>query len=86
MRKRIAVGILMAAMLVVASPSHVAHAASQDTIVDQVGDWFATVGKSGMDKDTILAKRKAERTAERAEKGLKKAGKDMEKGINNLGR
>ncbi len=59
---------------------------TKDTPVDQAGDWFATLGKKGMEKDQILAKRKADRLAicakkqaDEAAKAAKKAGNDLKK-------
>jgi hypothetical protein len=58
----------------------------KDTPIDQIGDWFGTLGKEGMEKDQILAKRKADRVlvcakreAEKAAKEARKAGNDMKK-------
>ena len=87
-------GALVVVMIGVASPVYAAQPAQQDTIVDQVGDWFATLGKSGVDKDAILAQRRTERTAAHAQKAAKRqvkaagqsvenAGRDLNKGINN---
>ena len=68
--------------------SMTAYAANctQDTPVDQVGDWFAVIGKQGMEKDQVLAKRKADRLAICAKKqaqeaaaAAQKAGDDMKK-------
>jgi hypothetical protein len=70
----------------VAGPTASALAASdvsQDSVVDKAGDWFATLGKSGSEKDQILIQRRSERIAKRMQKavedGSKKAGKEMEK-------
>jgi hypothetical protein len=59
---------------------------TKDTPIDQIGDWFATMGKQGMEKDQILVKRKADRfsacakkQAEEASKDVQKAGDDMKK-------
>ena len=59
---------------------------TKDTPIDQAGDWFATLGKQGMEKDQILAKRKADRlavctkkAAEEAAKAVQKAGNDLKK-------
>jgi hypothetical protein len=58
----------------------------KDTPVDQVGDWFVTLGKKDMEKDQALAKRKADRLlacakreAEKAAKEVQKSGEDMKK-------
>lgn len=65
-----------------ASPQAYEHASEQAVFV-RVSDWFATLGKSEEEKNSILAQRKAERAAKRAEqeaaKGLKQAEKEMEK-------
>ena len=59
---------------------------TKDNPIDQAGDWFATLGKQGMEKDQVLAKRKtdrvaacAKREAEKAAKEAQKAGNDMKK-------
>ena len=51
----------------------------QDTVFDQAGDWFATLGKQGDEKDRILAERKAERLKHYMEKSAEQASKDAEK-------
>jgi len=53
--------------------------ASEEAIFNRVGDWFATVGKSPEEKETIIAERKAKREAKRAEKEARKAQKEAEK-------
>jgi len=52
----------------------------QDTALDQMGDWFATLGKSGTEKDQILMQRKADRLKHFMERKAEKAGKEAEKG------
>ncbi|MBU1871296.1 MAG: hypothetical protein KKH80_00630 [Candidatus Omnitrophica bacterium] len=47
--------------------------ASNQTIFNRAGDWFATVGKSAAEKARILQERKAQRTAKRSEKEVQKA-------------
>lgn len=88
MRKAV-VGVLVAALVGLAAPAYAAQAPTQDTIVDQIGDWFATIGKSGMEKDSLLAKRRMERQAERAHKALQhganRAGRDIHQAGNNMG-
>ena len=42
--------------------------ASDNAIFNRVGDWFATVGKKGAEKEAVLAERKAKRQAKKAEK------------------
>jgi len=58
--------------------------ASEHSIFNRVGDWFATIGKSQSEKKEILQERKAERALIQAERELKqkknkknKAGKKI---------
>lgn len=62
----------------------VAYAAdcTQDNVIDQVGDWFATLGKQGVEKDKILATRKADRVIACTKREAEKAGADLK---NKLG-
>jgi len=53
--------------------------ASDEAVVHRVTDWFATRGKSDMEKQQILATRKAQRAAKRAQKIAAKRQKIMEK-------
>jgi len=57
--------------------------ADDNAIFNRTTDWFATIGKSGEEKEKILAERKAERAVKRAEKEAKKAqrkaGEEMKK-------
>jgi len=52
--------------------------ASDEAVFNRVSDWFATVGKSDQEKQTILAERKAKRAAAKAEKEAEKAKKQAE--------
>jgi len=74
--------------LVIGGISMTAYAAdcTKDNPIDQAGDWLATLGKQGMEKDQVLVKRKADRVAactrreaEKAAKEAQKAGNDMKK-------
>ena len=80
--------VVMALGMAAAPVVHADQAVAKDNVVDSIGDWFATIGKSGMDKDSIKAKRQAERAARRAqhaaEQGAKKAGNAMEKAGKDL--
>lgn len=53
--------------------------ASDEAVFNRVGDWFATIGKSGEEKEAIIAERKAERAAKKAQKEAKKKQKMAEK-------
>ncbi len=69
-------------LVLVCSFGTISYAAEyKDNPIDQVGDWFATMGKSGMEKDAILAQRKGERAAKFAEHEARKAGKDVKKSL-----
>ncbi len=52
---------------------------TKDNPVDQAGDWFATLGKKGIEKDQVLSARKGDRviacTKREADKAMKAAGK-----------
>ena len=80
--KRFLAAVLI--LVFVFSFSSVSFAAEyKDNPIDQAGDWFATMGKSGMEKDSILAQRKAERAAKFAEREAKKLAKEAEKAGND---
>ncbi|MFH1800101.1 MAG: hypothetical protein ABH891_04545 [Candidatus Omnitrophota bacterium] len=86
MRKLIMALFILALMLGGLSVTAYAADCGKDTLVDQAGDWFGTLGKKGMEKDQILAKRKADRLlvcakreAEKAAKEVQKSSKDMKK-------
>lgn len=58
----------------------------KDTSIDRTGDWLATIGKKGLEKDQILSARKAERlgacvqkTAKEFATAARRAGNDMKK-------
>lgn len=80
--------VFFALVLVLGGFSMTAYAAdcTRDTSVDRAGDWVATLGKKGLEKEQVLAKRKADRViacsqreAERISKEMQKAGNDMKK-------
>ena len=53
--------------------------ASDEAVFNRVGDWFATRGKSDVEKKQILAQRKAKRATEKTQKEAAKQKKMMEK-------
>ncbi len=63
--------------------------ASNDSIGDRVGDWFATLGKSQDDKQRILTQRRLERSAHRVGESLKSAANNaadaVNRGVRKLG-
>src|SRR3989338_9007778 len=77
-----------------ASASAYQHA-SDEAVFNRIGDWFATLGKSGFEKDSILVQRRTARVAGRArravehqakhaEKGLREAGEGAQKGLDSM--
>ena len=58
----------------------------EDTIVDKMSDWAATVGKSPEDQDSIIAERRADRAAQRLQKMIKKESHQAEKNMKKLGK
>ena len=83
MRNRWIVGLALAGVLVgTATPAWASSA--NDTAIDRVGDWLATVGKSGTEKDAAIAQRKATRTAKRAEEMARKQAKAAGNALKSL--
>lgn len=80
--------VLMMAVMFLSSGLMLSPAAYADeykeNILDQAWDGITTMGKSGMEKDQILAKNKAERVQRYAEKQAKKAQKEAEKAGKDL--
>lgn len=77
-----------------ASPSAYQHA-SDEAVFNRIGDWFATLSKSGFEKDSILVQRRTARAARRtqraiehqakhAEQGLREAGEGLHKGLDSM--
>ena len=58
MKKKIMALVLMLAVLCLPCQSAWAAMSDEDTIVDKTSDWFATLGKSGQEKDQIIFERK----------------------------
>lgn len=86
MRKLVIAFFVSALMLGSVTAVYAAVDCTKDNWADQAGDWFATRGKNGIEKDQILASRKGERviacTQREAAKAMKEAGKagnDMKK-------
>ena len=86
MRKLVIAFFVLVLMLGGLSMTAYAADCTKDTPIDQAGDWFATLGKQGLEKDQVLAARKADRLgacakkeAEKAAAAAQKAGSDMKK-------
>ena len=63
--------------------------AAHDNMFDQIGDWFATVGKLESEKSTILAERHARRGVERGadvvKRGVRRTENQVEDASRRLG-
>jgi len=64
----LAVAIVMSAVPAMAQRGSGSVDFQKDSVVDKVGDWFATRGKTPEEAKTIIAERKATRAAKRAQK------------------
>lgn len=52
---------------------------TKDSVIDKVGDWFATRGKTDDEKQAILAQRRTQRASEKAQAEAAKAKAQLEK-------
>ena len=85
----LAIGLSLGAVSISATPVYA------DNVVENLGDWMATMGKKDLEKQAILSQRKAQRQAARAQreaqkqakkaaKQMDRAGKDLKKGLGGL--
>ena len=72
-------GMLGIALLAVTMTFTAAPAFANDTVIDKMGDWFATVGKPQSEKDQILVQRHMDRAAKKTGDSFNQAGKDLQK-------
>ena len=84
MRKSLIAFFVFALMFGGVSMTAYAMDCTKDTPIDQAGDWFATLGKQGLEKDQVLAKRKAERLAICAKKEAQKAAQEAQQAGNDM--
>ncbi len=86
--KKLAILLLVVAFAVTTVPAFAAikgpsamalEKASNDSMVDRVGDWVATRGKSPEEAQAIVADRKAKRLAAKAQKELERVQREAEK-------
>ena len=68
--------IIALAFTVAAPASFAAGLEYKETPLDSAWDWWTTMGKSGLEKEQILAKNKAERLQRYSEKTAKELQKD----------
>jgi len=84
MRKLVIAFFVLTLMLGGLSMTAYASNCGKDTPIDQAGDWFATLGKKDLEKDQLLAKRKADRLLACAKREAEKAAKEVEKSGNEM--
>lgn len=58
----------------------------EDSILDKVSDWVATIGKSGSDKEEVLAERRLDRAMKRTSQAFKKSSKKASKAMKEFGK
>lgn len=75
---------LMIFSAVATTPSYAGVSAYKPTVLDNVYDWWTTLGKDGIEKERILAENKAERLKRYAEKQAEQMKKDAEKAGNDM--
>lgn len=86
MKKLSAILFAMFLMISVASinSAYAAEGVCNETILDKAWDWGTTLGKSGLDKEAVLMKNKAERAQRCAEKLAKEAQKAAGNAIDGM--
>lgn len=67
-----------------ASVSAYQHA-SDEAVFTRIGDWFATLGKSGFERDSILVQRRTARVARRTRRAIEHQAKHAEQGLRDVG-
>ena len=85
---RIAVGMGLVMLLAAATPAvvYAATNVAQDSVVDRIGDWFATVGKSGIEKQSVLTQRQMARAAKRTGQAVHQQARQAQRGAESAGR
>lgn len=58
--------------------------ASDEAVFTRIGDWFATLGKSGFERDSILVQRRAARAARRTQRAMREVGEGLQKGLDSM--
>lgn len=73
-------------MLISGGLSMTAYASDcfKDTAADRAGDWVAALGKKGLEKDQLLARRKADRVLLCAQKQAQKTAAEVQKAGNDM--
>jgi hypothetical protein len=84
MRKSLMTFFVAVLILSSVSTGYAAVDCTKNTPIDEMGDWFATMGKKDMEKNQVLAKRKADRVAACAKREAEKAAKEAQKAGNDM--
>jgi len=66
-----------------ASASAYQHA-GDEAVFDRIGDWFATLGKSGFEKESILVQRRMARAARRTQRAMREVGEGLQQGLDSM--
>ena len=75
-------GIMAVLMVAAAVPVFASESSgARDSIIDKVGDWFATIGKSDVDKQIIIADRRTKRILRHTQHELEETNKKARKAI-----
>ena len=79
--KRLVTAAIVLSLMFSAVPMNLCYAGTQyqENAVDKAGDWFATLGKKNLERDRILAQRRAERMARHTEREARKVQREAEK-------
>jgi hypothetical protein len=93
---RIVMGVLLAGLISSSTPALAADGgqsgasvsayqhASDEAVFTRIGDWFATLGKSGFERDSILVQRRAARAARRTQRAMREVGEGLQKGLDSM--
>jgi len=80
-KRKFAIGALIVQLIIVGFPASVQAKSKaytinkDDTMFDRFGDWLATVGKPGKEKNLIKKERRAKRKIKKARKRIQKQKK-----------
>ena len=80
---KVPVWLMLVLAFTLATPSPVR---AEDSLFDKTSDWFATMGKDGSEKQSILAERRAGRAARRIQEGVTKSARQADKNMKEFGK
>lgn len=82
--KKMLLAAFLAVALIGSGSAYAADGMCKENVLDKAWDWSQTLGKSGLDKESVLMKNKAERAQRCAEKLAKQAKKDAGKAADDM--